>query len=408
MKPNPLPLPHYVCSLMDRLEAAGEEVYLVGGSLRDLLLGLVPHDYDLATSARPEQTVAVFSDHRVIETGIKHGTVTILCEGNPVEITTFRIDGAYTDARHPDAVTFTDRITDDLSRRDFTVNAMAYSPARGLIDPFDGQGDLRSRLLRAVGDPALRFTEDALRIMRAFRFSAQLGFAIEEETLRAAANCRMGLDQIAKERITSEFLRLICTDAPAEALTQLDACGIFPYLFGDYRPRPILWELLSRMPRDEGARLGLLLSDTDRTHASALLKALKCSNKQITAACAVLTNGKKSVTCPAEARQFIASCGIYASPAIQASILLGSSPAEALGWIENNQAPCTLGELAVSGRDLIAVGIEGRAVGKTLERLLQAVLEDPGRNQREILLSLAQTKPNTHIFNTESTERKKR
>ena len=179
-------IPSYVKVIMNRIDGAGYEAFAVGGSLRDILLGKEPHDWDVTTSALPEEAMALFPDMHVIPTGIKHGTVTVVSSGFPIEITTYRVDGDYTDSRRPDKVQFTRNIEDDLSRRDFTVNALAYNEKRGLVDLFDGKNDLENKILRAVGDPEKRFTEDALRIMRAFRFSAQLGFDIEESTLAAA------------------------------------------------------------------------------------------------------------------------------------------------------------------------------------------------------------------------------
>ena len=177
-------IPEYAESVLERLEQNGEEAYIVGGSLRDSLLGKAASDYDVATSALPERTLEIFSDYRVIATGLKHGTVTVMSDGKPIEVTTFRVDGGYSDSRHPDSVSFTRSIEEDVSRRDFTVNAMAYSQRRGLVDLFGGRDDLAKGIIRAVGDPERRFDEDALRIMRAFRFSAQLDFEIEEKSLR--------------------------------------------------------------------------------------------------------------------------------------------------------------------------------------------------------------------------------
>ena len=179
-----LTLPQTVLSILHRLERAGHAAYVVGGAVRDLLRGLTPHDFDLTTSARPEEVMAVFADETVIPTGIAHGTVTLVIDHIPYEITTFRGEGAYTDHRRPDAVEFIDSIEADLARRDFTVGAIAYSPVRGLCDPFGGVADLQAGLLRAVGDPMTRFEEDGLRILRALRFASVCGFAVEEETAR--------------------------------------------------------------------------------------------------------------------------------------------------------------------------------------------------------------------------------
>lgn len=386
---QPIRLPPYLLRLMALLESAGEEVYLVGGSLRDALLGIPPHDFDLASSALPEKTLAVFREFRVIETGLKHGTVTVLSEGGPVEITTFRIDGAYTDSRHPDGVTFTRRIDEDLSRRDFTVNAMAYHPRAGLVDPFGGREDLEKKLLRAVGDPTLRFSEDALRIMRAFRFSAQLGFLIEDETLRGIAATREGLSAIAVERIASEFLRLLLSEDPAPALSRMEELEILPYVCGGYRPSHERLTLLSKAPAEDVARLGVFFSELTPEEAAERLRQLRLSNRQITGCRAVIRGSAYEVTSPADARRLIADCGVYALSAVRLSVLLGRSPAEAVDWVAENKSPCTLSELAVGGKELIGAGIEPRRVGKTLEWLLSRVLEDPKKNEKEILIEMA-------------------
>ena len=402
-------LPDPILALIERLEQNGEEAYLVGGSLRDLLLGIPPHDFDLTTSALPEKTVAVFSDHRVIETGLKHGTVTVLVDGEPIEITTFRIDGTYTDARHPDRVTFTNRITEDLARRDFTVNAMAYHPTRGLIDPFGGKDDLARKILRAVGDPKRRFEEDALRIMRAFRFSAQLDFEIEAETLTGAKESKFGLTNIARERIASEFLRLLTSKNPAHALRSMIDCEILPFVVGSYVPSDTVLNRIAEMPQDEIARLGFFFSDFStfstlaegsdnrREALSHLLKSLKLSNKQVSGTCAVVSASQTAVTTPADARRLIAACGVYAPLAIRASVLLGINSPDAIAWIEQNQAPCTIADLAVTGKDLLALGIEPRRIGTILEKLLRAVLEEPSNNEKNTLLALIKTWENPKV-----------
>ena len=178
-------IPDNISIVLDKLHNAGYEAYLAGGCVRDGLMGREPSDYDITTNALPRQTAACFEDFTVIETGIKHGTVTVVSGGENVEITTYRIDGTYADHRRPDTVCFTPRLEDDLSRRDFTMNAMAYSPERGLVDKFGGQDDIIERVVRCVGDPYERFEEDALRILRALRFASELGFVIDAETARA-------------------------------------------------------------------------------------------------------------------------------------------------------------------------------------------------------------------------------
>lgn len=204
---------------LSRLEAAGYAAYLVGGCVRDSLLGRTPGDWDITSSALPEQTEAVFAGERVIETGLKHGTVTVLLDDLPLEITTFRRESGYADHRHPDAVVFTPSLEEDLSRRDFTVNAMAWSPVRGLADPFGGRADLEKGIIRCVGDPEQRFGEDALRILRALRFSAQLDFAIDPDTAAAALALRQTLELVSRERIAAELTKLLCGPAARRVIT---------------------------------------------------------------------------------------------------------------------------------------------------------------------------------------------
>ena len=205
--------PEQVNTALRRLREAGYTACAVGGCVRDRLMSAEPKDYDVTTAALPEQTEAVFAGERIIETGLKHGTVTVLLGGLPIEITTFRVDGGYSDARHPDAVRFTPSLTEDLAHRDFTVNAMAWSPEDGLADPFGGADDLRNRLIRCVGDPDTRFREDALRILRALRFAAVLGFRIEERTADALHRNRALLDKVSAERIAVELCKLLFPDS---------------------------------------------------------------------------------------------------------------------------------------------------------------------------------------------------
>ena len=383
-------IPSYIWDICHRFYGVGEDAYVVGGSLRDIMLLRDPNDFDLATSCLPERTAELFSDMRVIETGIKHGTVTVMVNGAPVEITTFRIDGSYTDSRHPDGVSFTGRIEEDLARRDFTVNAMAYNDRAGLVDPYGGRADLGASVIRAVGEPQRRFTEDALRIMRAFRFSAQLGFSMEEGTLRGATECRERLPYIAKERIAVEFLKLLTSPDPQKALSLMSEQGILPFVTGGYAPRSETVSLLSKMPADNGGRLGLFLSDADTETARVILRSLKYSNALTVAALAVVRGAGRTVATPSDARRLIGECGVHAENAAYASVLLGNSPESAPVWVRENKSPCSRSDLAVSGRDLMGEGFSGRDVGRILGLLLERVLEEPSLNQRETLLSIAE------------------
>ena len=203
-------LPFQICEILERIERAGFEAFVVGGCVRDHLMGMTPHDFDITTSATPKETENIFADCRVIETGIKHGTVTVLYKGISTEITTFRVDGGYSDGRHPDSVSFSRNIEDDLSRRDFTMNGIAYNPKLGFVDPFGGREAIERGIIRCIGDPNKRFGEDALRVVRALRFSATLGFPIEEETARAMLSHKKDLRKVSVERIFTELKRLIC------------------------------------------------------------------------------------------------------------------------------------------------------------------------------------------------------
>ena len=270
-------LPAQVNTALARLHDAGYEAYIVGGCVRDRIMGREPKDYDITTSALPEQTAAVFAGERIIETGMKHGTVTVLLDGEPLEITTFRIDGTYSDSRHPDAVTFTPSLREDLARRDFTMNAMAYSSETGLVDPFGGQADIAAKYIRCVGDPDLRFREDALRILRALRFSSVLGFPIEPETDGAARYLCLLLKKISAERVFSELKQLLC--GPDVRRVLLDYAGvlgavlpeILPMQGFDQRNPHHCYDILEHtaaaveaMPPEPALRLAALLHDVGK------------------------------------------------------------------------------------------------------------------------------------------------
>ena len=238
-------LPQYVVRVLSIFEDNGYEAYVVGGAVRDLLRGEHNvNDYDVTTNALPEETKRLFSGYMIYETGIKHGTVTVNVDGNMVEITTYRTDGEYADSRHPDNVTFTRNIIEDLARRDFTVNAMALSLDGRLVDPFDGVYDLSNAILRAVGDPSKRFSEDALRIMRLYRFSAQLCFDIEKETLEATQKCAQGLNNISKERIVAEWEKLLTSVFCRKSLDYMYKYGIFDVIFPNV---PVSRDLFDRI-----------------------------------------------------------------------------------------------------------------------------------------------------------------
>ena len=269
--------------LLDALHGAGHAAYAVGGCVRDSLLGLAPHDWDLCTSARPEQVMALFGEEKCIPTGLQHGTVTVKQGGRLYETTTFRTEGAYSDGRHPDAVCFVPDVREDLARRDFTINAMAYSAEEGLIDPFGGRDDLAAHLVRAVGEPERRFEEDALRILRLYRFAARFGFAIDPATGAAARALGPHLDCVSAERIQEELLKLLAAPRPGSYLEPAVLAVILPELETEKQPERFA-ELCRTIDRIEPtaenvpARLAALLCPLGEAGARKALRKLKCSN----------------------------------------------------------------------------------------------------------------------------------
>ena len=269
--------------LLDALHGAGHAAYAVGGCVRDSLLGLAPHDWDLCTSARPEQVMALFGEEKCIPTGLQHGTVTVKQGGRLYETTTFRTEGAYSDGRHPDAVCFVPDVREDLARRDFTINAMAYSAEEGLIDPFGGRDDLAAHLVRAVGEPERRFEEDALRILRLYRFAARFGFAIDPATGAAARALGPHLDCVSAERIQEELLKLLAAPRPGSYLEPAVLAVILPELEPEKQPERFA-ELCRTIDRIEPTaenvptRLAALLCPLGEAGARKALRKLKCSN----------------------------------------------------------------------------------------------------------------------------------
>ena len=392
-------LPAHVRQCIDALEEAGYSAYAVGGCVRDWLLGLTPHDFDLCTSALPEQICRVFAHRELVLAGLKHGTVGVIFPGEVVEITTYRTEGGYSDSRHPDWVRFVDRVEDDLSRRDFTVNAMAYSPRDGLVDLFGGQEDLDRRIMRAVGAPALRFSEDALRILRAFRFMSKLDFDIDADTLSAARETRTGLLQVSAERITAELCGLLEGRAPARALTAMVENGIFEAIAPDFHPDAKGIALVECMPCDFELRMAAFLRYCGDKGES-LLARLRLSNKSTSRIRTLLLLGDCSWPSLKEPylRRLMAQAGRYADDLIPlaAGGFFDLSTRGRRLVCERMKAIRARGdclspkELAVNGRHLIGVGFSGADVGRVLTALYEAVLDDPAQNQEDILMQMAE------------------
>lgn len=384
--------PQYVGEIIGMLEESGHRAYIVGGCVRDAILGIPAHDYDVTTSALPEQIIRVFGEKRTVPTGIKQGTVTVL-NGEPVEVTTFRIDGSYHDSRHPDSVSFTDDIIKDLSRRDFTVNAMAYNKSEGLIDPFGGREDIERRVIRGVGKAETRFDEDALRILRAFRFSAQLGFEIAPETLSAAEKCRGGLARISRERVGVEFRKLVCSGYPSQPLKLMKKTEIGEFISGDwYAPDETIC-ILEGLSANPEVRLGAFFRGCDTVKATAILKNLKYSNKLISATLQV-KNGSEAAKDgdAAEARKFIMRYGrsaVYAAEVACACSQISGDYAKLIADTARAGVCVSLSGLAVNGKDLAALGCRGAEIGRILSLLLGEVIDDPSLNTKSKLTDIA-------------------
>ena len=396
--------------LLARLHGAGYAAYAVGGCVRDSLLGRTPQDWDLCTSARPEQVLALFGEGQCIPTGLQHGTVTIKYGGQLYETTTFRTEGTYSDGRHPDQVQFVPQVQADLARRDFTINAMAYHPAEGLVDPFGGQQDLEQGLLRAVGDPGTRFQEDALRILRLYRFAARFGFAIHPDTGKAAEELCQRLDHVSVERIQEELAKLLASPAPGAYLNQKILAVILPQLSAEAleAAKPVL-DACPAGARELPVRWAALLGSLGEEQVRRTLKGLRCSNAWVEET-AVLVREMAGETgdilrgraLPEPEQVYLRRLlGRWGLTTVQRLLALGAAqyPAQAARYsqwrqqaeqMEQQGVCCRIAQLEVNGRDLMAVGIPaGPELRRTLETLLEAVVRGQLPNQRQCLLEAA-------------------
>ena len=361
--------------LLDALHGAGHAAYAVGGCVRDSLLGLAPHDWDLCTSARPEQVMALFGEEKCIPTGLQHGTVTVKQGGRLYETTTFRTEGAYSDGRHPDAVCFVPDVREDLARRDFTINAMAYSAEEGLIDPFGGRDDLAAHLVRAVGEPERRFEEDALRILRLYRFAARFGFDIDTATGAAARALGPHLDCVSAERIQEELLKLLAAPRPGSYLEPAVLAVVLPELEPEKQPERFaeLCRIIDRIePTAENvpARLAALLCPLGEAGARKALRKLKCSNALTDEVTALVGGSVGSFLLGHETGHSIArpiACGNRVPPQ---RTVLGETPDTPVQTpcgtpLSEEEAPGTPG----SDQTLMAKRLLGRYELPTIQRL---------------------------------------
>ncbi|MDO4741130.1 MAG: tRNA nucleotidyltransferase [Eubacteriales bacterium] len=394
-------LPQQARRTLEQLEQAGFEAALVGGCVRDRLMGRTPGDYDIATSASPEQMQAVFAGEKLLLTGLRHGTVTLLREGMPLEITAFRLDGAYSDMRRPDSVRFTRSLREDVLRRDFTMNALAWELRAGLIDHTGGQEDILRRRIRAVGEPGRRFTEDALRILRAVRFAAQLSFDIEPDTERALFLLHGHVAHVAAERVRVELEKTLLGPAAAPVLRRYGEI-LRPRLPGAEALSAAQWEesalrVQALQPFAGGralllwAALLLPLGSEKATEALAALRADKVTirgvQKRLEMAaqpaetlyalrCMAGDNGLQA------AREAVLLRCAFCEPERSAALAL-------LDRITREELPCSLAQLAVGGDELLAAGASGRQVGALLHALLDAVRAERLPNRKDALLAEA-------------------
>lgn len=366
-------IPDYVDTILHTLKQSGFESFVVGGCVRDVLMGKIPADWDICTAAKPEQIKAAFSGYKTIDIGMKHGTVAVLTSGGPLEITTYRIDGAYLDNRHPEKVEFTSNLTEDLARRDFTMNAMAYHPEAGLRDPFAGQKSIADGLIQCVGEPARRFEEDSLRILRGLRFAAVLGFQIEKESAAAMRKCADLTKKVSAERVNVELSKLVMGDWADEILTDFEeviktAAPGFQAAPVNNVPRLLPVRLALLFPEDTGTTLRRLKYDNDTIKTAAALSALMKETQP---------EGNLAI------KKLLCSRGEEVTRMYFKT--LGRLP-ELEEILQSGQC-YSIRQLAVSGVDLLKAGMApGKKIGEILERLLQLVMEDKVENEKEQLL----------------------
>lgn len=388
-------LPQTVNYIIDSLAARGYRADIVGGSVRDLLLGKAPDDYDITTDAQPKEIKSVFASDRTVDTGIKHGTVSIILDGRPYEVTTYRVDGEYKDSRHPETVSFTRNIEEDLARRDFTINAMAYSPDLGITDPFGGRTDLKNGIIRAVGDPDMRFSEDALRILRGIRFSAALGFEIEKNTLSALRRKKQLLKNVSAERIYIELRKTI--SAPNAYFVLRNYSDVIFETVPELLRLRLPDESLFRSADYTSRLLSLFfLSSSDPTSDfDAACRRLRTDSHIRELGASLLSSvGRYDLGRDVELTYALRDLGEESTRAlVRLEILLGRAEEGVTSSLERllSSGVCyRLCDLAVNGRDVASLGVSGPEIGVILNRLLTLIIDGRAVNERETLLALAE------------------
>lgn len=386
-------LPDYVLKAMNRLEEAGYECYVVGGAVRSAILHAPVHDYDLTSNALPSQMKEVFSDWHTIETGIKHGTLTVMSDHHPLEITTYRKDTGYKDHRHPDSVEFTSQLEEDCARRDFTVNALCYNPKEGLKDFFHGMDDIHAGIIRCIGNPYDRFDEDALRILRAIRFASQLNFSIENTTAQAVLALSDTLTYVSAERIRDEFTRFLSYPGAAQLF--------FPYrkVFSVFLPElssitkedmdTLIQRLYSSRP-EKLIRMAVLLSAPCFEHPSRILNRLRFSNQESRAVLDLIRFRNAPMNTIVDIRKLMRD--LHTDFILYLHYREGMDSCryvEAYSLYEQmiRNGDCTsLKDMAVNGSDLVRLGYRGKEISETLSLLLEKVIEEKLPNDRNVLL----------------------
>ncbi len=385
-------LPEPVLKAVDLLNENGYEAYVIGGAVRNRVLNRPVHDYDLTTSALPDQMKQVFSQYKTIDTGIRHGTVTVIIGRMHLEITTYRTETSYRDHRHPDSVSFTSRLKDDCARRDFTINAMAYHPNEGLIDYFGGYEDIQNRIIRTVNEPEKRFEEDALRILRAVRFASELGFAIEKNTSRALLEKCADLRYVSKERIIQELDRILTGPYAGSALK--DYRQVFAEII-DGTPDEEQWQLLLKQysfcGRDLYVRLALLLNN-EKENAADVLRDLKYSNEIIHCVTNMLALSGLPMNSRTDLRKILSQLKVPFPVYLEYRYALDMDISKQnllslYSRIIDDHDCISLRQLAVDGNDLRKAGLQGKQIRTALQDSLNAVMEDSVTNTKEALLA---------------------
>lgn len=384
-------LPPAVSTAIQQLNNAGYEAYAVGGCVRDSLMGIAPKDWDITTSATPAEMQAVFADSRTIETGLKHGTLTVIKEGLPLEITTYRVDGDYSDGRHPDSVAFTGCLADDLQRRDFAINAMAYHPDIGVVDLYGGQEDISDGLISCVGEAKKRFSEDALRILRAMRFASVLGFAITKETELAIRALYPTLSCVSVERITTEVTKLLSGTSAQRILIDYPEVfrHILPEMGGAHE-----YSLLSRVPATPIARWTALFyaCDLSAEKAGGILRRLRLDHRSIRAVQTLISCRHIPLQTDADLLRLLNR--LDNTDLLRDYMALNELDFDTCQRIVNmvtDRRCYKISMLAISGDDIVACGVRGPDVGVMLEALLNAVMDGKCTNEKKALLQYMQT-----------------